>query len=166
LNRCPAKRSTTAAATQPGGATAPREGAAPDLGGTSPTPLPGSARHAQPGPILYAFRVNEMSLARVRLAIQLQRPFRRGFSARFSNRFLKFWRPSGYPDGTRFGGNKGRDARVPPPAPCGADVGGCGETGPGTDGIIPAPGLPAQTYEDCRRWSASRAGQLGSDDWR
>ena len=37
------------------------------LGGTSPTPLIGSARHAQPGPILYAFRVKEMSLARARL---------------------------------------------------------------------------------------------------
>src|SRR6516165_9649333 len=36
-------------------------------GGTSPTPLPGSARHAQPGSILYASRVNKMSLARARL---------------------------------------------------------------------------------------------------
>jgi hypothetical protein len=38
------------------------------VGGTSPTPLPGSARHAAPGAILYAFRVNKMSLARARLA--------------------------------------------------------------------------------------------------
>jgi hypothetical protein len=29
--------------------------------------LAGSARHAQPGSILYAFRVNKMSLARARL---------------------------------------------------------------------------------------------------
>jgi hypothetical protein len=44
------------------------EGAAPGLGGTSPTPLPGLARHAQPGSILYASWVNKMSLAGARLA--------------------------------------------------------------------------------------------------
>jgi hypothetical protein len=41
--------------------------ATPGLGGTSPTPVPGSARHAQPGSILYASWVNKMSLARARL---------------------------------------------------------------------------------------------------
>jgi hypothetical protein len=35
------------------------------LGGTSPTPLPGSARHAQPGSVLYTLWVNMMSVARI-----------------------------------------------------------------------------------------------------
>jgi hypothetical protein len=36
------------------------------LGGTSPAPLAGATRHAQPGSILYAYRVNKMSPARTR----------------------------------------------------------------------------------------------------
>ena len=47
------------------GATQPRdgEGAAPGRGELSPTPLPGLARHAQPGPILYTLRVSKMTVA-------------------------------------------------------------------------------------------------------
>jgi hypothetical protein len=39
--------------------------------GTSPTPLPGLTRHTKPDPILYALRVNNMSLARTTFAIWL-----------------------------------------------------------------------------------------------
>jgi hypothetical protein len=98
---------------------------------------------------------------------------RSNFSARFGGVFGAFLQPIfeifGDPLAIRMGPvlvETREGVCAPPPAPCGAHGGGWGKTGPGTDGIIPAPGLPAQTYEDCRRWSASRAGRLGRDDWR
>jgi hypothetical protein len=108
------------------------------LGGTSPAPLPpqGLARHAPPGPILYALWVSKMSVARMTapaLASSRTRPGR-PFATAFSpisagvfGRFLvahalrfeaSYSRPGLGPPAARFGastGLGGNRPRLPPP---------------------------------------------------
>jgi hypothetical protein len=167
------------------------------LGGTSPAPLPpqGLARHAPPGPILYALWVSKMSVARMTapaLASSRTRPGR-PFATAFSpisagvfGRFLvahalrfeaSYSRPGLGPPAARFGastGLGGNRPRLPPPYSarggerCAfplAGAGSAGVLGAGTPGDLRG-GWPGMGSAWPRVATRVRAGARGGPDAR